>query len=172
MERIFKSDPISRNDIRKLTTKIRNLTGTESKLFFDIIRFTEIILHRIISDFEFEVACKEDMPNLCGVEYPAAHKIKIREDIYSKALKGDGFARFSIAHEVGHLFLNDISSISLCMIEPGKKLKAYEDPEWQADCFGGELLMYKPLIIDLFIEEISRYCGVTRHAAKIQKSKL
>ena len=42
--------------------------------------------------------------------------------------------------------MHEEASISLCRLEPGKKLPAYEDPEWQADAFGGELLASSYLI--------------------------
>ena len=37
-------------------------------------------------------------------------------------------------------------AISLCRLDPLVKLKAYEDPEWQANAFGGELLASSYLI--------------------------
>ena len=65
-----------------------------------------------------------------------------------------------------------MDSISLCRMEEGEKLKPFEDPEWQADCCGGELLMYHPLIKGLSEDEIAEKCGVTPKAAKTQFSKI
>ena len=67
------------------------------------------------------------MPNKCGETFPAEKKIQIREDIYQAAIEGDGFARYSVAHEVGHLLINDVDSISLCRLEPGEKLNVSYD---------------------------------------------
>lgn len=169
---IYKAAPLSRRKIRKLVSIIRKVTGTENQLFFPVVKFMELILPQLIENFTYEICSKEEMPNKCGETFPAENRICIRQDIYEKALNDDPFARYTIAHEIGHLFLNDVESISLCRLEPGEKLKPFEDPEWQADCFGGELLMYYPLVKDLDENEISEQCGVTLRAAKVQKSKI
>lgn len=151
---------------------IREKTDTQDDLYFDVVRFLEINLPQMIKKFHLEIMKVSDMPNKVGETFPAECKICIREDIYEKALEGDGYARFGIAHEIGHLLINDMDSISLCRLEKGEKIRAFEDPEWQADCFGGELLMYHPLIKDLSVEEITEKCGVTSKAANTQFSKI
>lgn len=171
MSVIYKASPVSRKDIRQYVDNIRKLTGTEDILYFPIVRFMELILPQIVEGYNYEILPKEDMPNKCGETFPKENKITIREDIYQQAIEGDGFARFCIAHEIGHLLLNDIDSISFCKLEPGESLKTYEDPEWQADAFGGELLMNYRKIIDLSEDDIAEKCGVTLRAAHVQKSK-
>lgn len=168
----YKATPLSREDIRAYVADIRRNTGTENVLYFNVIAFMELILPDLIPGFTYEICPEEEMPNKCGETFPAEKKIQIREDIYQKSINGDGFSRFCIAHEIGHLLINDVDSVSLCMLAPGERLKTYEDPEWQADAFGGELLMYHPLIKSLSEEEIAEKCGVTRRAAKVQKSKV
>lgn len=167
----YKATPVSRNAIRQLAAQIRKITGTENTLYFPIIHFVECVLPQLVDGFFLEILPKDEMPNKCGETFPAEKKIQIREDIYQAAIDGDGFARYSVAHEVGHLLINDVDSISLCRLEPGERLKPYEDPEWQADAFGGELLMYYPLIHRMSEDDIAEKCGVTRRAAHIQKSK-
>jgi Zn-dependent peptidase ImmA (M78 family) len=51
-------------------------------------------------------------------------------------------------------------------------LKPFEDPEWQADCLAGELLMPYDLIKGMSDEEVALQCGVTMAAAKYQLSKI
>ncbi len=169
---IYKAAPLSRRSIREYVNHIRAVTGTKDVLFFPIVGFLELVLPQLVEGFYYEICAKDEMPNKCGETFPAENKICIREDIYEKALCDDPFARFSIAHEIGHLLLHDVGSISLCRLEHDEKLKPFEDPEWQADCFGGELLMYYPLIKYLDENEISEQCGVTLRAAKVQKSKI
>lgn len=172
MESVYRAAPISRKQIRDYVAYIRKITGYEETLYFPIVKFMELVLPQLIDGFCYEICSIDKMPNKCGETFPAANKICIREDIYELALKGDGFARFCIAHEIGHLFCNDINSISLCKLQPGEELKPYEDPEWQADAFGGELLMYYHLIKNLSEGEIAEKCGVTTRAARVQKSKV
>ncbi len=168
----YKAAPISRDNIRWLAKMIRRKTGYEHTLYFPIVEFVELYLPQIMPDFELEIIPYEKMKKTCGETKPSEHKIILNEAIYNKAIDGDGFARLTVAHEVGHLFLHDSDSITLCKLKPGEKLKAFEDPEWQADAFGGELLASSYLIGVMSVDEISEQCGVTPRAAKVQKSKL
>ena len=47
-------------------------------------------------------------------------------------------------------------------------MKPYEDPEWQADAFGGELLASSYLIEGMNSREVEKMCGVSAAAAKVQ----
>ena len=107
-----------------------------------------------------------------GETYPSKNIMRIREDVYLRAAAGEGRDRLTIAHEVGHLFLHEDDSIALCRLAPDEQLEPFEDPEWQADCFGGELLMYHPLIKGLSEGQIVEKCGVTPKAARTQLSKI
>jgi Zn-dependent peptidase ImmA (M78 family) len=73
-----------------------------------------------------------------------------------------------VAHEVGHLFLHEDDAIALCRLDPCEKLKPYEDPEWQADAFGGELLASSYLIKRMSVYEVQIKCGVSSAAARCQ----
>ncbi len=54
----------------------------------------------------------------------------------------------------------------------GEKLKAFEDPEWQANTFAAEFLMDFDLIQGMDYKEISKSCGVTYGAAKTRIGKM
>lgn len=68
----------------------------------------------------------------------------------------------------GHLFLHENETIVLCRLDPTEKLKPYEDPEWQADAFAGELLAPSYLVKGLSEYEIQIKCGVSSAAARCQ----
>ena len=169
---IYKAVPISRSQIRRLVKYFRILTNTEKVIYFDIMKFLEFDLPNMIKSFELEIVDSEEMADLCGETIPAERKIRLNEDIYLKAFDGDGYARFCVAHEIAHLLLHDMKSISLCRLQEGKKLITYKDPEWQADAFAGELLMYHPLIKNMSVLDIEIKCGVTGSAAATQHSKI
>lgn len=118
--------------------------------------FLENILPILIPDFQLEIVPREEMGNKHGETYPSKNLIRIREDVYMNAVEGNGRDRLTIAHEIGHLLLHDDDSIALCRLEPNEKLKPYEDPEWQADAFGGELLASSYLIRGLTSAEAFR----------------
>ena len=132
----------------------------------------ELVVPKIVKGFNYEILPSDKMQNKCGETFPAEKRIVLSEEIYENAIKGDGFARYTVAHEIGHLFLNDVDSISLCRMESNEKLMPYEDPEWQADAFAAELLMYYPLVINMSEKEIVRKCKVTSRAAHVQKMKI
>ena len=166
--RCYKADAISRDEIRKYVRLLKKNVGLEYELYFPILSFVESILPILIPDFQFEVVPEAEMGNKHGETYPSKNLIRIREDIYLRAAAGEGRDRLTVAHEVGHLFLHEDDSIALCRLEPGDKLKPYEDPEWQADAFGGELLASSYLIEGMNSREVEKMCGVSAAAAKVQ----
>ena len=132
----------------------------------------ENVLPILIPDFQFEVVPVYQMGSKHGETYPSKNLIRIREDVYLRAAAGEGRDRLTIAHEAGHLFLHEDDCIALCRLAPSEKLKPYEDPEWQANAFGGELLASSYLIKGMTIMEVSEKCGVSVSAAKVQLRSL
>ncbi|MBQ2655407.1 MAG: ImmA/IrrE family metallo-endopeptidase [Erysipelotrichaceae bacterium] len=164
----YRADPLSRNDIRNYVLSIKQSLGMEKELYFPILKFVENVLPELIPGFTFEILSKEEMGDLHGLTYPSKNLIQIREDIYRRAAEGKGRDRFTIAHEVGHLLMHDDENLALCRLSPGVIPKAYEDPEWQANAFAGELLASSYLIEGMTAEMVSEKCGVSLDAAKIQ----
>lgn len=164
----YKAQGIFRNDIRHIGREIRRGICMENVMYFPIVPFLENILPLLIPDFLLEIVPKKEMGNKHGETYPSKNLIRIREDVYLNAIAGCGRDRLTIAHEIGHLFLHDDASIALCRLEPYEMLKPYEDPEWQADAFGGELLAPSYLIKGLAIRDVQEKCGVSEPAAAVQ----
>ncbi len=168
----YKADPVSRNQIRDFVRRLRRRVGMENELFFPILTFVENILPCIIPDFQLEIVSVAEMGGKHGETYPSKNLMRIREDVYLRAAKGEGRDRLTIAHEVGHLFQHEDDCIALCRLAPGEELLPYEDPEWQADAFGGELLAPSYLIKGMSVKEVQDKCGVSSSAAYTQLSKL
>ncbi len=168
----YKACAISRKDIRAYVHEIKCTVGQENNLYFPVVQFLENILPVLIPDFQYEYPDVTEMGNLHGETFPSRNLIRIREDVYRGAVEGRGRDRMTIAHEIGHLLLHEDDSISLCRLDPGQKLKPYEDPEWQADAFGGELLASSYLIRGMSEEEVQSRCGVSSAAARCQLKAL
>ncbi len=164
-----KAKACSRQDIRKVANFIRRIDGSENVLFFDIVRFLEIVFPSIVDGFSLEIGTKDEMGDAQGLTYPDKLVIKIREDVYDRAVKGVGRDRLTLAHELYHLLNHDESNITFARTDNEISLKTYEDPEWQADAFGGELLIPKHLIANMTAEEIADKCQVSLAAAKFCK---
>lgn len=168
----YKADPVSREDIRRYVRDLKRSVGLENVLYFPILQFVENVLPLIIPDFQFEVVPEIEMDGKHGETYPSKNLMRIREDIYLRAAAGEGRDRFTIAHEVGHLFMHEDDSIALCRLAPDEHLKPFEDPEWQADAFGGELLASSYLIQGMSEIQVQMKCGVSSSAAHVQLSAL
>lgn len=164
----YKAAPQSRDQIRRYVRYIKEKTGFEDELYFPILQFVENVLPMMFPDFQFEIVPISEMGNKHGETYPSKNIIRIREDIYEGAAKGKGRDRLTVGHEVGHFFNHEEDSIVLCRLAPGQKLRAFEDPEWQADAFAGELLAPAHMIKDMSVEEVMRKCGVSEAAARNQ----
>lgn len=171
MEKTYKAKPISREIIRAYVKRIKTFLGLENTLPFPILKLVEVIFPTVFPNFNFEVLSKEEMGDKHGETNPEEGWIHIREDVYEGACNGKGRDRFTIAHEAGHFLMHKTSSITLCRMETTKKLKPYEDPEWQADAFAGELLAPSYLIEGMTPEEVSKNAIVSISAARVQLSK-
>lgn len=168
----FIAQGISRKQIRAFTKYIRELCGMTDRLYFPVVEFIEIILPNLIDDFTYEIVEYSEMPDKEGGTIPSLNTIKIREDVYEKAIQGDGRARFTILHEIGHLLMHDNDRVALCRKSDNAALKTYEDPEWQADAFAGELLIAEHLVRNMSVREIEFYCGASHAAAECQYKQI
>ena len=168
----FIAKSISRKQIRDYARYIRKLCNMENTIYFPVVKFLELVLPKLIDDFNLEIEERSIMMEKEGETIPSCNTIRIREDVYNKAATGDGRARFTILHEIGHLLLHDNENVALCRTPLGSRIKAYEDPEWQADAFSGELLMAEHLIKNMSVDEICEKCGASYAAAQCQYNQI
>lgn len=167
----FKAKPISKQEIRELAKAIRKKCGLEDIHKIPVCLFFEWIMEKMFPNFEWEIVADYTMSEE-GVTFSGANKIIIRQDVYVAACHGDGRARFTIMHEIGHFLLHGPNRVALCRLAPGEKLRPFEDPEWQADTFAAEFLMDFDLIQGMNYKQISDECGVTYGAAKTRIGKI
>lgn len=164
--------PLSRLDIREYTKRIREAMGFEKQLRFPILHFLEMVLPQIDPEFYLQILPRAEMGECLGLAYPKEHKIILREDVYQGAAEGVGMHRFTVAHEIGHYFLHTDRSVVLARTSPNECIPAYKDPEWQANCFAGELLMPAELIKGMSYKEVAQACQVSLTAAQTQLRKI
>lgn len=164
--------PLSREQIRKMAWIVRKAAGEEKRLYFDIVRFLDVVLPKIDPGFSLIIEEKEKMGECHGLTYPDRNEIHIREDVYDRALNGSGRDRLTMAHELFHLLQHEKNNISYARVVGNQKVAAFRDPEWQADAFGGELLIPAYLARGLGVDEIVNKCGVSYNAAYCQLSKM
>ena len=163
-------EPLSRKNIRDISNQLRKDFGLENELEFPIVNLMEILSN--YGEFNLEICTSEEMKGKFGETFSSEELVKLREDIYDKACTGDGFSRSTFAHELFHLICHREDRVSFCRREEDlEKRKAYEDPEWQANCFAGELLVPKHLVRGMSVEEVMQKCKVTNAMASYQLRK-
>ena len=164
----FIVEPKSRYNIRQIAKAVRKCLGIENAIYVNVVALLDI-LSRIIPKFSYEVVSNNVFPKkVFATTDVNTGKIKIKQSIYNKACDGDGFARFTIAHEIGHFVLLVLLGFELTQTLSGRKPKPFCDPEWQAECFAGEFLMDYDVVKDYSEDELVSNCGVTPKAARCQ----
>lgn len=163
--------PMSRKEIRNIALLVRKIQDLNTTLYFDIMGFLEHTLPRVLPGFTLSVGTKEEMGDCHGLTFPDKNEIMLREDVYYGAHAGNGRDRLTAAHELFHFLVHSKENVAFARMGNGK-VPLYMDPEWQADAFGGELLMPYDLTYNLTIEQIMELCGVSRSAARCQYNKM
>lgn len=160
-------------DIRIAAQLTRLIFGIKEH-FCDVTRILENFGTKHFSEYSFEIVADND-PELKGkwaVTIPHKRTIKVKESVYDNACRGDKQSRFTIAHELVHLFLHHKFDEAFARENTYGEVETWRDSEWQADTYAAELLMPKGLVDDLSVEEICEKCGVSSSAAETRKRKL
>ena len=168
------ADPLSTQEIRQMAINLRRNFGlnSEEDKMFPIVEFIELVVPSILEEFTLEILPQEEMGNVHGLACPEENCIKVREDVYERAIDGYGRDRFTLAHELGHFLLHHREHIRLARLENGSKIEAFRDPEWQANTFAAELLMPLGLIDTEEQRAIADEFGVSLQAASIRAKKI
>lgn len=142
--------------------------GIDNQLWIPVVELLDV-LSEIFPDFSYEVVEDDELPigTHAETDIRTGH-ITIRESVYEGACDNQGRDRMTLAHEIGHFLLLRFYRFSLQRNFTYRKVKAYEGPEWQANCFAGEFLVPYHLAGSMTAEEIAEACGVSYEAAAYQ----
>ena len=161
-------EPKSRKDLRCLAQILRKRLGLEDELWVPIVELLDV-LGEIFEDFSYEIVPDDALQRGIHAETDIhTGHITIKESVYEKACNGEGRDRMTIAHEIGHYFTLCFCGFKLHRNFKQKKVKCYNDPEWQAKCFAGEFMIPYHLTDKMTSSEIVRACGVSYDAAEYQ----
>ncbi|WP_299878564.1 ImmA/IrrE family metallo-endopeptidase [uncultured Cocleimonas sp.] len=164
----FKVKPRTTKNIRAISQGFKDVLKIK-KSYFPIVKVVELLHQKGI--IELEIVAVEEMANEYGLSYPKKGLIKIREDVYDKAVKGDGFGRFTIAHEMGHFMLH--RKETAYARSSTRDHKTFEDSEWQANKFAQELLIdIREISSEISMYEIEQKFGVSGASSKIARDAL
>ena len=164
--------PLSRMDIRRRALIFRQMFGADKIMYFPIVKVMEIMngMPEVFTDWNMEVVSQSEMGDFHGLTLPNG-TVKIREDVYTRAARGAGRDRDTMAHELGH-WLFHRNNKAHARIGSGR-IPIYCTPEWQAKAFSGELLVPAHLVTrDMTADYIKERCGVCYSSAEYQLSKI
>jgi len=163
---------MSRKALRGLAVEIRKIFNINSAYF----PVTKILESLTVIGIDYDYIEDNDWEKEYGKEKHAEFSlnekiIRIKESVYENAVNNNGRDRFTITHEIAHAILLDLPEIKLAREFDVHGKNLCRNPEWQADCLAGELLVPFDKCATLSPEEISLECKVSLSAAKYQKSR-
>ena len=144
----YEVPPLSRSKIRATARKVRDLVQLlsgphDAGGYFDIVRFLDIQMPEASPEFALEVVSEAQMRELHGdahaITIPTNDLIQVREDIWERAVEGEGRDRFTLAHELGHYVLH--ARPGFARRRADGRTPPYRQSEWQANALAGELLV-------------------------------
>ncbi|MFS4459264.1 ImmA/IrrE family metallo-endopeptidase [Bdellovibrio sp. HCB2-146] len=135
--------------------------------------------------FDYKALVGKNIKGLDGVTNVTKREVTLPSATYKRLENGDCRARFTLAHEFGHMILHgnlaltqDLASADSVMFARRSQLRAFEDPEWQANAFGAAVLMPYPMMRLLYkqglmsVENVMETFHVSEPAAKLRVTQL
>ncbi len=156
--------PLSRKGIRDIANKIRKDFYLSADKSIDVVKFFEFSAPFL--GFDFEIVEDNEMKNNYAETDLNNNIIRIRESVFLGAGDGNPRDRFTIIHEIGHFILHK-NRVLLCRSD--EKIRAFENPEWQANTFAAEFLVPYEKAVALSEMEIVEIFKVSKKVAEIQK---
>lgn len=147
---------------------VRSIFMKDDDTAFPVMDVLEFRLQTFLPGFYIEVVSRDELDGDEANAVPAENTILFADDVYKDAWRGIGRARFTAAHELGHLLLH----AKVLMPRSSENFPIFRDAEWQADSFAGSLLMSRKHASKFnHPHEMAVACGVTLNAADVMWSK-
>ena len=160
----------SRDQIERLAAAVRQVFRLGSEERVAMLPLLEIAMPELLPDYEFMIVPDEMIRGKEAVTDLGSPIIRFSEHAYEELRKGDARARFTAAHELGHLLMHSSSRVHYA------RSIAYDrssDPEWQANAFAAALLMPEQMFRQMKnTEEAMATFGVGYKAANFRASVL
>ncbi|MEM1132649.1 MAG: ImmA/IrrE family metallo-endopeptidase [Pseudomonadota bacterium] len=148
----------------------RKLLGLNGHDRIEMLPVLEIALPEIYESDVLLIEDDKDLPGVEGITSLTEPIIQLPNSVYRQLMRGDRRARFTAAHELGHLLLHCKQPVHFAR---HKRADWKTDPEWQANTFAAALLMpEKGVRRCKSIEEITKKFGVSYEAAKCRAKVL
>jgi len=159
----------SLNSIWCFAEKVRQVFVDASQVEFPIMEVIEFKLSTFFPGYYLDVCDEDEMGDDGGRVIAGQNCIKLRNDVYEGACRGNGWHRFTASHEFAHFLLHrEVVFARTCSDDQ----PVYRDAEWQADSFAGSLLMSSRHVNQFSCErDAAQQCGMTPAAARVMFCK-
>lgn len=145
---LYISRGLSAVTITAIAKATRSLCDIGDRENFDIIRFLECEIYRIIPDFYLFIERDCEMNGSKAFTTEDSLGIVVAESVYNDACNGLFYAKKILAHEFGHILLHHNKGFEtkhFTLNGYKKQIKGtetYHSAEWQADTFAIVLLIH------------------------------
>jgi Zn-dependent peptidase ImmA (M78 family) len=126
-------------------------------------------------DFSLIQRPDDEMDGIEGYTAFSPPMIALPDTGYFDLIAGKPRARWTAAHELGHLFLHEATTKHRDTASVANQIigHAYNSAEWQANRFASEFLMPEHVVSEFTsAEEIARNCQVSLQAARFRLDEI
>jgi hypothetical protein len=134
-------EPRSRAELEQLAVAWRDYFGMRDAWAPGLPRLLEIELPKLLPRFALRVLARGEMPDAEARTWHDVPAIDMREDVYDALCNGVPRARFTAAHELGHLFLHSGESRPRAVNAIRNTMPRDRSSEKQANEFAASFLM-------------------------------
>lgn len=159
----------SRVDIETLARDVRGLFGINGDDRASMLPLLEHVLPEVMDGYEFRVVEDGAIGTAEAITDFMKPIITFTNSVYQRLRVANGRARFTAAHELGHLLMHTGRGVGYAR----GNVKPYQCPEWQADAFAGAFMMPSNGFRGLSsVDEAAALFGVSRSAAQTRAKTL
>jgi len=164
--------------IARIANEWRRAAQLQGHWNFNIIQFVEHVLarrYKAKGNLNIEFFDREGSKEKEAKVTYRPLTLRIDRKIWERARTGDAFARFVVAHEVGHILLHDHSAQPFSY-DPAVQNQWCEDEnsaEWQANTFAYHFLLPDELVRQHYdVDALVEFCGVNESTARERLEKI
>ena len=166
---MIKTNPLSVKDIADIARRVRADYKIKDGDCFPILDYI-----RYLYDQELiGILILDDNDPYLDKNTPAVYNacdnfIYLKESVINEIESGNYRSNFTLAHELFHYLQHQVLSFEFVEV---KERKIYEDPEWQANVFAGELLLPKKYLEIVDNEYLANHFKVSLECVLTRKVK-
>lgn len=165
---MIKTSPLSVKNIEQMARELRDEFNVKDNEYFPIIKVLDTLFEKKLLSYQVVNNDTKIMDDSCVAMYNANENfIYIKESVFEEYEKGIYRSAFTLCHELFHFIQNIALGLEF---EECEKCKYYENADWQANEFAGQILI-PTKYLDLDEETIQSYFRVSLECALTRKAK-